>query len=130
MNMRGVNVSSRALHLAGLVLLEQCSPPGNVDETAVNIVEPLHTNGMGMLVRHNFNRLAPVVSYTEGMVHADSQPFGNDGDALNLSRVDDLSLSGGYGFKDEEPLLSLLIEYGRFLDPTQAGAILESSERQ
>jgi hypothetical protein len=108
------------------VLLEQCSAPGNVDETAVSIVELLHINGMGMFVRN----LAPAASYAEDVVHADFQPFGDDGDALNLSRVDVLSLSGGYGFKDEEPLLPLLIEYGRFLDPTQAGAVLESSERQ
>jgi hypothetical protein len=130
MNMSGVNVSSRALHLAGLVLLEQRSPPGNVDETAVSIVDLLYSNGMGMLVRQNFNRLAPATSYAEDVVHADFQPFGDDGDALNLSRVDVLSLSGGYGFMDEGPLLPLLIEYGRFLDQTQAGAVLESSKRQ
>jgi hypothetical protein len=53
MNMSGVNGLSRALHLAGLVLLDHRSPPGNVDETAVSIVELLHSNGMGMLVRHN-----------------------------------------------------------------------------
>jgi hypothetical protein len=59
-----------------------------VNETAVSIVELLHSNGMGMLVRHNFNRLAPAVSYAEDVVHADFQPFGDDGDALNMSRVD------------------------------------------
>jgi hypothetical protein len=110
--------------------VEQRSPPGNVDETAVSIVELVHINGMGMFVRHNFNRLAPDTSYVEDVVHTDFQPFEDDGDVLNLSRVDTLSLSGGYDFKDEEPLLPLLIEYGRFLDPTQAGTVLESSERQ
>jgi hypothetical protein len=40
-------------------------------------------------------------------VHVDFQPFGDDGDVLNLSRVDVLNLSEGYGFKDEEPLLPL-----------------------
>jgi hypothetical protein len=110
-------------------LLEQRSPLGNVDETAVSIVDLLHSNGMGTLVRQNFNHLAPSASYAEDVVHADFQPFGDDGDVLNLSRADALSLSGGYGFKDEEALLPLLIEYDRFLDPTQAGAVLESSER-
>jgi hypothetical protein len=80
MNISGVNTSSSTVHLVGLVLLEQRSPPGNVDETAVSIVELLHSNGMGMLVKHNFNRLAPAARYTEDVVHADFQPFGDYGD--------------------------------------------------